>query len=299
MDRPEVVGSDLVDQCVNKIFDLFVELGATDEQCDFPMVFACARDGWCTDKQENIDRHLDGSDPGSLTPLFETILKFPAPSVDKNAGSRVLVANIAYSDYLGSLALGRVHSGHLQKNQPLFRHSLNDQGEPVTKKFTVSRLLSYEGLQQVEVDELVAGDIGLVAGCPELEIGDTLAEEGCAALPRIAVEEPTMRMIFSVNTSPFSGREGKAIQSRELRERLLQEVRANVALRLEDTEQPDQFYLLGRGELQFSIVIETMRREGLEFMVGRPMVVTKKTPEGKLLEPMERVTLNIPGSPFW
>jgi GTP-binding protein len=207
---------------------------------------------------------------------------------------QLLVSNIAYSDYLGNLALGRVAKGIVRKNQELLRHGIVG-GKPVAQKFQVARLLSYQGMKQVEVDAIEAGDIGLIAGSELLEIGDTISGMGGEALPRIAVEEPTMRMIFSINTTPGSGREGKAIQSRELRQRLANECRANVALRLEDTEQPDQFYLLGRGELQFGILIEKMRREGLEFMVGRPNVLLKKI-DGVAHEPFERVTLDLPES---
>ncbi len=293
VDRPEAVNSSLVGECVDKTFDLFVELGASDEQCDFPIIYACARQGWCTADVEAIPTFLAGGGQRNLKPLFDTILGIPGPTGSPTADMQMLVSNIAYSDYLGNLALGRLVSGTVRKNQDLVRHGVNEKGQPVTQKFQIARLLSYEGMKQVEVDEIVAGDIGLIAGCEVLEIGDTLSSPNGVALPRISVEEPTMRMIFSINTTPNSGREGKAIQSRELRQRLLNEVRGNVALRLEDTEQPDQFYVLGRGELQFGILIEKMRREGYEFMVGRPNVLMKKE-GGQLLEPIERVTLDLP-----
>lgn len=292
VDRPEAIGSTMIQECVDKAFDLFVELGASDEQCDFPIIYACARKGWCTAHTSEIPILLEGGGERSLKPLFDAILDIPAPSTDTSGEPQMLVSNIAYSDYLGNLALGRLFSGRVRKNQELIRHGLQE-GKPITQKFQVSRLLSYEGMKQVEVEELSAGDIGLIAGCEVLEIGDTLSGLNGKALKRISVEEPTMRMIFSVNTTPNSGREGKAIQSRELRQRLLNEIRSNVALRLEDSEQPDQYYLLGRGELQFGILIEKMRREGYEFMVGRPNVLMR-VENGVKMEPFEKMTLDLP-----
>jgi GTP-binding protein len=293
VDRPEAIGSTMVAECVDKAFDLFVELGASDEQCDFPIVYACARQGWCTNDVDAIPTYLQGGGERSLRALFDEILAIPPPAMDVAAPMQMLVSNIAYSDYLGNLGLGRIVKGRVRRNDELVRHGVDHMGKPHTQKFTVLRLLSYVGMRQVEVDELAAGDIGLVAGCEVLEIGDTIGSVGGAALPRISVEEPTMRMIFSINTTPNSGREGKAIQSRELRQRLLNEVRGNVALRLEDTDVPDQFYVLGRGELQFGILIEKMRREGYEFMVGRPNVLYKDV-DGEKHEPIERMTLDLP-----
>ncbi|MBC7660282.1 MAG: GTP-binding protein [Chitinophagaceae bacterium] len=293
VDRPEAIGSPMVTECVDKAFDLFVELGASAEQCDFPIIYACARKGWCTADVDAIPTLLEGGGERTLRPLFDVILGFPAPNADANAEAQLLVSNIAYSDYLGNLALGRLASGKAKKGQELLRHGINEKGEPVTQKFQISRLLSYEGMKQIEVDEIIAGDIGLIAGCEVLEIGDTLSGVNGKALPRISVEEPTMRMIFSINTTPNSGREGKPLQSRDLRNRLLNEIRSNVALRLEDTEQADQYYLLGRGELQFGILIEKMRREGSEFMIGRPNVLMK-VENGTKMEPFEKMTLDLP-----
>jgi GTP-binding protein len=293
VDRPEAVGSTLVPECVDKAFDLFVELGASDEQCDFPIIYACARQGWCTSDQDAIPTFLEGGGERTLRPLFDEILKIPPPSAVADAELQLLVSNIAYSDYLGNLALGRIAAGTAKRGQELLRHGINSKGEPSVQKFQVSRLLSYEGMKQVEVDVINAGDIGLIAGSEILEIGDTLSGLNGKALKRITVEEPTMRMIFSVNTTPNAGREGKAIQSRELRERLVNEIRSNVALRLEDTEVPDQFYMLGRGELQFGILIEKMRREGYEFMVGRPNVMMK-VENGQKMEPVEKMVLDLP-----
>ncbi len=293
VDRPEAVGSNMVSECVDKAFDLFVELGASDEQCDFPIIYACARQGWCTNDMNAIPSFLSGGGQRNLKPLFDEILAVPPPESNVGVEPQLLVSNIAYSDYLGNLALGRISEGTVRMKQEMVRHGVTSSGQPIRQKFQVSRLLSYQGMKQVEVDELSAGDIGLVAGCEVLEIGDTISGPNREALTRIQVEEPTMRMIFSINTTPNSGREGKAIQSRELRQRLQNEIRSNVALRLEDTDQPDQFYVLGRGELQFGILIEKMRREGYEFMVGRPNVLMKKE-AGVMHEPIERVTLDLP-----
>ena len=295
VDRPEAVGSNMVAECVDKAFDLFVELGASDEQCDFPIIYACARQGWCTGDQAAIPALIEGGGVRNLKPLFDTILAIPEPTAVGDGEMQLLVSNIAYSDYLGNLALGRVAAGTVRKGQELLRHGVNDKGEASAQKFQITRILSYEGMKQVEVDVIAAGDIGLIAGCETLEIGDTISGLNGVALKRISVEEPTMRMIFSINTTPNSGREGKAIQSRELRQRLLNEIRSNVSMRLEDTEVPDQFYMLGRGELQFGILIEKMRREGYEFMVGRPSVLLRME-NGVKLEPIEKMTLDLPES---
>lgn len=293
VDRPEAIGNSTVSDCVNKAFDLFVELGASEEQCDFPIIYACARQGWCTSDVNAIPTFLAGGGERTLKPLFQEILKVPAPTSDPNGEMQLLVSNIAYSDYLGNLALGRISCGTVRKGQQILRHGLNDAGQPIAQRFQVAKLLTYEGMKQVETESIEAGDIGLISGSEVLEIGDTLSGLNGKALPRIQVEEPTMRMIFSINTTPNSGREGKAIQSRELRMRLANEVRGNVALRLEDTETADQYYILGRGELQFGILIEKMRREGLEFMVGRPNVMMR-TEGNQKLEPFERMVLDLP-----
>ena len=296
VDRPEAVDSTMVPECVDNAFDLFVELGASDEQCDFPIIYACARQGWCTNDADAIPTFLEGGGQRNLKPLFDEILAMPEPKGDEKADLQMLVSNIAYSDYLGNLALGRITTGSVRKGQDILRHGVDENGKPTIQKFPVFRLLSYEGMKQVEVDELIAGDIGLIAGSEILEIGDTLSGLNGKALPRITVEEPTMRMIFSINTTPNSGRDGKAIQSRELRQRLQNEIRANVALRFEDCEGADQFYVLGRGELQFGILIEKLRREGYEFMVGRPNVLMRTDGEGNKLEPIEKMILDLPES---
>lgn len=292
VDRPEVMESDLIDQTVNKVFDLFVELKASDEQCDFPIVYACARDGWCTNDVNEVPKILENPEGASLEPIFHNIVNLPAPNVEDDKPLQMLVANVSYSDYVGGLALGRVTSGSIKKNQTFLRYGVDDEGKPLKQKFTATKLFSYEGMKQVETEELLAGEIGYVAGCDKFSIGDMIGVEDSEVMERIEVEKPTMRMIFSINTTPGSGTDGKAIQSRELKERLEAEVRSNPALKLEPGEHPDQFYLHGRGELQFGVIIEKMRREGLEFMVGRPNVLYK-TVDGKKQEPMERLTLDL------
>ncbi len=284
-----------IEEVVNQTFDLFIDLGASDVQADFPILYACAREGWCTPNVDEISDYLNGSKPGNLDSLFETVVsQIPAPLTTQDP-FRMLVSNLAYSDYVGRMAVGRVVSGSVKKNQRVFRHGIDANGEKTIKAFTVSQVYTFEGLAQVEVLELSMGDIGMIAGAENLEIGDTLAElETSPPLKRLSVEKPTLGMIFSVNTSPLSGKEGEAIQSRKLKDRLVREVRQNVALRLEETGQNDQFRLLGRGELQFAILIEQMRRENFEFMVGKPTVLYQTNPQGGVLEPMERAVLDLP-----
>jgi GTP-binding protein len=292
VDRPECKDERRIQEVVNQTFDLFVELGANEEQADFPIVYACGRSGWCTLDENEIAPLLAGEKRGDLKPLFDLILsEVPRPKVSESDGFQMLVSNLSYSDYVGRLAVGRVQSGKVKKADRLIL-----RGETKNVTFSVTKLFTFEGLQQMEVDELTTGDIGLIAGIEEVEIGDTFAaNEQIAALPRIRVEKPTIGMVFSVNTSPYSGREGEAIQSRKLRERLLREVRQNVALRFEEMEVPDQFRILGRGELQLAILIEQMRREGFEFMVGKPLVLMRKGENG-LEEPVERLVLDLPES---
>ena len=294
VDRPECQGTERVKEVVNAAFDLFIDLGATEEQADFPIVYACAREGWCTTNYDEVPALIAKEKKGTLDPLFDLVENvMPSPKTVDAGGFQMLVANLGWSDYVGRLAIGRIQSGKITQGDRVVRRGLNEKGEPKNESFSVTKVLCYSGLQQVETKELVAGDIAVVAGSEDFEIGDTIAGENVAALARIQVDQPTLAMIFSVNTSPFSGREGEAVQSRKLRERLLREVHMNVAMRFQETEQPDQFRVLGRGELQFAILIEQMRREGLEFMVGRPIVLTK-VENGQKMEPLERATLDLP-----
>jgi GTP-binding protein len=296
VDRPECVDGKRIQEVVNAAFDLFVELGANDEQLDFPIVYAVARNGWCTTKSEDISALLAGTKKETLKPLFDLMVNFlPAPRIEEGSDLKVLISNLSYSDYMGRLSVGRILSGSVVRNQTLYALGEDANGKPTKERFQAARLYTFEGLQQVETERLEAGDIGVFSGTEKVEIGDTLvSNESTPALARIRVEKPTLAMVFSVNTSPLSGQEGEAVQSRKLRERLQKEVRTNVALRLEDTAFPDQFRVLGRGELQFAILIEQMRREGLEFMIGKPVVLMQSDESGNRLEPIELAVMDLP-----
>jgi GTP-binding protein len=300
VDRPDA----RVDDVVNQTFDLFIDLGANNEQADFKIVYACARQGWCTLDRDQVEPMLEASKAGTLknatlTPLFDTILNtVPLPRTldGKDASSfSMLVSNLSYSDYVGRLSIGRVLAGEVRKNQKVIRRGIDAEGKSKNENFTITQVYTYDGLKMVEVEVLGAGDIGVIAGSEFADIGDTVVgSDALGPQDRIYVEKPTLGMIFSVNTSPLSGKEGEAIQSRKLRDRLLREVRQNVALRMEDLPQSDQFRLLGRGELQFAILIEQMRREGFEFMIGKPTVLYQTDENGQKLEPMERAVLDLP-----
>ncbi|MGK5083145.1 translational GTPase TypA [Bdellovibrionota bacterium FG-1] len=292
VDRPDA----RVQEVVNQAFDLFIELGASSKQADFPIIYACARQGWCTLDFDQVADMVAGNKQGTLKPLFDEILKdIPPPQVVDGVEFQMMVSNLSYSDYVGRLAIGRVTSGSVKKGQKVIRRGVDEAGNSKNENFTVAQVYTFEGLKQTEVESLDAGDIGVLAGTELAEIGDTMVgADSMGPLPRIVVEKPTLGMIFSVNTSPLSGQEGEAIQSRKLRDRLVREVRTNVALRYEDIGATDQFRVLGRGELQFAILIEQMRREGFEFMVGKPTVLYKTAPNGDREEPMERAVLDLP-----
>ncbi len=295
VDRPECSDGLRTKEVVNQAFDLFIDLGASEEQADFPIVYATARAGWCTTDPDEVPALISGEKKGSLKPLFDLVVStIKPPVVIEGASFQMMVANLGWSDFVGRLAIGRIISGSLAVGQRAYRFGVDDNGKQITEGFTVTKLFRYSGLQQTEVKDLKAGDVGVIAGAENFQIGDTVGgEESTERMPRIEVNKPTLAMVFSVNTSPFSGRDGDAVQSRKLRERLLREVRHNVAVRFEETDVPDQFRLLGRGELQFAIIIEQMRREGAEFMVGRPEVLIK-TEKGQKMEPLERATLDLP-----
>jgi GTP-binding protein len=263
---------------LNETFDLFIELGATDEQADFPVIYAKATTG-----QAGTTPDL-GPD---LQPLFDVILHhIPAPRVDPDAPLQLLVTTLGYDDYRGVTAVGRIFAGKIKAGQRLAR--LTADGEILSE--SARYLYQFQGLDKIEVDEASAGDIVSLAGLEGIAIGETLADpENPVALPTIKVEEPTVRMTFGVNTSPFAGHEGKWGTSRRLRERLYNELRSNVALRVEDTESAENFLVSGRGELHLGILIETMRREGYEFQVSRPEVIFHEGEDGSLLEPYEEV----------
>lgn len=295
VDRPECSDGIRTKEVVNQVFDLFIDLGATEEQAEFPIVYATARNGWCTTSAEDVPKYLSGEKKGSLQPLFDLIVdQIAPPKPGKEDTFQMAVANIGWSDFVGRLAIGRILSGGLTVGQRAYRQGVDDNLQEVTEGFNVSKLFRFAGMSMAEVKELGPGDIGVVAGSEGFEIGDAVVgAENVARMQRIEVNKPTLAMIFSVNTSPFSGRDGDAVQSRKLRERLLREVKHNVAVKFEETGSPDQFRVLGRGELQFAILIEQMRREGSEFMVGRPEVLIHRGENGKE-EPLERATLDLP-----
>lgn len=266
------------ERALNDTFDLFVELGATDEQADFPVVYAEGLTG-----QAGFDENMSPN----LQPLFETILrKIPAPKVDLDSPLQLLVTNLGYDDYRGTTAIGRIFAGKITAGQSLARMKLDGTIAPERARY----LYVHQGLERVEVDHAEAGEIIALAGLEGIAIGETLADpEHPVALPAIKVEEPTVRMTFGVNTSPFAGKEGKWSTSRKLRERLFEELRNNVALKVEETDSPDTFMVSGRGELHLAILIETMRREGYEFQVSRPEAIFRQGENGETLEPFEEV----------
>lgn len=266
------------DRALNQTFDLFIDLGATNEQADFPVIYASATSG-----RAGLTPELSPN----LQPLFTTILRYiPAPKVDIDAPYRMLVTNLGYDDYRGITAMGRIYAGKIHVGQQLTRITLN--GEQITE--TAQYLYIHKGLERIEVEEAAAGEIITLAGLEGIAIGETLTDpEHPDPLPPIRVEEPTVRMTFGVNTSPFAGKEGRWGTSRKLRERLFTELRTNVALRVEETESTDSFLVSGRGELHLAVLIETMRREGFEFQVSRPEVIFHKDKNGTLLEPYEEV----------
>ncbi len=272
-----------IQEVTNEIYGLFIDLDANDAQLEFPIIYTNA-------KRAVAHRRLnDGA--VNLLPLFETILQsIPGPQAEDSALPQFLVTNLDYDDYVGQLAIGRLRHGVLEMGRNYCLCAEEDERRTV--KFTA--LYSFKGLQRVPVDRVVAGDIVVVAGVEDVHIGDTITDlENPRPLPRLNVDEPTVAMIFAVNTSPFAGREGRYLTSRHLRERLEKEALHNVALRIRPTERADAFEVCGRGELQLAILIETMRREGFEFMASKPRVLTRVA-DGQILEPMEHLFIDIP-----
>ena len=272
---------------LNEVFDLFCDLDASDEQTDFPTLYAIGREG--------IAKHTLEETSDSLVPLFETILeKVPAPRGDASGPLQILVCNLDHDDYTGRLAVGRVVSGTVRSNQPV-----GLIGDGKLMKGAIKVLSTFEGLKRVPTQEARAGELICIAGLEDVYVGDTITdlEEGweTRALPRIRVEQPTIKMRVGVNTSPFAGKSktSKFLTSRHLRERLMRETRKNLAIRVEETESPDTFVVLGRGELQLAILVETMRREGYEMQLGNPEVVTTEI-DGVVHEPMELVVVDVP-----
>lgn len=270
---------------LDKTFDLFCELGASEEQTDFPVIYASAIAG-------KTGETADLSALTDATPLFEKILKYiPLPSGDATKPFQMLTVAINYDNYKGKIAIGRVYDGKVSSGDTITH--INREG--VAKKVRITALMNFDGLQRKEVESIEAGDIAAIAGVADVNIGDTLADkDNPTALPPIEIEKPTVKMIFSVNDSPFCGQEGKYCTSRNIRERLYRELDSDVALQVADGVSADQFVVSGRGELHLSILIEKMRREGYELQVSRPEVILQKDANGKNTEPFEDVWIEVP-----
>ncbi len=271
------------DYVVNATFDLFIDLGASEEQAEFPVIYTIALDGTAGYEYDKL--------APTLEPLFDTILDFlPPPLVDLEGPTQLLVTNLEYSTYVGKIAVGRLRSGNIRTGQAIAR--INPAGQIEMGK--VMQVYSFANLQRTAEDQVEAGNIVAVAGLENVGIGDTLADPNDPRpLPPITVEEPTVRMTFAVNDSPFAGREGQYLTSRQIRARLMNELERNVAMRIEETEKANEFIVSGRGELHLAIFIETMRREGYEFAVSRPEVIFKEDADGKVLEPIEQVFVEV------
>ena len=279
IDRPDARAQEVL----NEIYDLFIDLDAAEDQLDFPVLYTNAKLGTATSKPDQ---------PGeNLQPLFEAVVKtVPEPAGDPKNTLQVLVANLDYSDYLGRLAIARVFNGTLRTGDEVGIAKLDGS----LQKVKITKLFSFKGLQRVDISETELGDIVAVAGVTGITIGETITHaETPEPLPHITIDEPTIAMQFTVNTSPFAGREGQYVTSRNLRERLDKELLTNVSIKVEETGTTDAFKVMGRGELQLSILIEMMRREGYELAVGKPEIVTKQI-NGKLMEPVEMLTVDIP-----
>jgi GTP-binding protein len=279
IDRPDA----RVQEVLNELYDLFIDLDATENQLEFPIIYANARAGIAKDTLDDTSE--------TLRPLFEAIVKsIPEPSGDPNGVLQLLVANLDYSDYLGRLAIGRVFNGTLRFGDEVAITKLDGSFH----KTKITKLYSFEGLKRVDETEAGPGDILAIAGVEGISIGETVTNpETPMALARIQIDEPTIAMIFTINTSPFAGREGSYVTSRNLRDRLDKELLTNVSIRVEQAGGPESFRVMGRGELQLSILIETMRREGYELMVGKPEILTREI-DGMVHEPVEMLIVDCP-----
>ena len=271
-------------EVIDEVLDLFIELGADDDQIDFPVVFASAKDGY-----SSLDPNVR---EGDMRPLLDAILKYiPSPTGDPNSPAQILFSSLEYDDYVGRIGGGRVERGTIKVNTPYVL--CRQDGTQENVKF--SKIYQFEGLKRVDCDDAEFGDIVCVAGIADLNIGETACDPNCIEpLPFVKIDEPTISMNFMVNDSPFAGKEGKYVTSRNLRDRLFKEVETNVSMRVEETDSMDTFKVSGRGELHLSILIETMRRENYEFQVSRPQVILKKDENGRTLEPMELAIIEVP-----
>ena len=279
IDRPGARPAEVIDE----VLDLFIELGASDEQIEFPVIYASARDGYSS-LEPNVRE-------GDMRPLFDAIIEnIEAPAGDIDAPLQVLFSSLDYDDYIGRIGVGRVERGRINRNDLVTLCKTDGSQENVR----ISRLYQFEGLKRVEVESAAIGDIICISGITDLNIGETICSPDCVEpLPFIKIDEPTISMNFIVNDSPFAGREGKFVTSRNLRDRLYKEVETNVSMRVEETESTDTFKVSGRGELHLSILIETMRRQGYEFQVSRPKVIFKEI-DGRKYEPIEHLVIDVP-----
>jgi GTP-binding protein len=281
IDRPDARPQEVL----NEIYDLFIDLDATEEQLDFPVLYCNARAG-----QASIDPKQPGQD---LRPLFDAIVEHtPPPLGDPAHPLQMLIANLDSSDYLGRIAIGRIFNGRVKINDPIVVAKLDGKMEQTR----VTKLFAFEGLKRIDIDEAMAGDIVCLAGIEDITIGETVTDPSTPVpIPPIAIDEPTVSMVFGVNTSPLAGREGTYVTSRNLRDRMERELLGNVSIRVEDTDSPETMKVIGRGELQLAILIEMMRREGYELQVSRPEIVTKPSNNGSgMLEPVEDVIIDVP-----
>ena len=279
IDRPDERAEEVLDE----VFDLFVELGASDEQTDFEVIYASGRAGFA-----RYDKDDENND---MIPLFDTIIKnVSAPQGELDAPLQMLVTTIDSNEYVGRIAIGKIHRGSVKRNQNIV--IMRKDGTTTNGK--IVNVYTHEGLNRVEVDEATIGDIVAVSGLADVNIGETIADASCPeALPFVEIDEPTLSMHFMVNNSPFAGREGTFLTTRHIRDRLMKELETNVSLRVKETESPDVFEVSGRGELHLSVLIETMRREGYEFQVSKAMVIFHEE-NGKKLEPIEYLTIDVP-----
>ena len=281
VDRPGARPLEVVDE----VLDLFIELGANDDQLEFPVVYASGRDGYAS-----TDPNVPGTD---MKPLFEMILReVPAPQGDRNGPAQILFSNIDHDDYVGRIGIGRVERGEVRDGQAMVLCCRDGS----TRNVKIGKLYQFEGLRRVEVESAALGDLVAVSGFTDLNIGETACAPDCVEpLPFVKIDEPTVSMLFMVNNSPFAGREGKYVTSRNLRDRLFKEVETNVAMRVEETDSADTFKVSGRGEMHLSILIEQMRRQNYEFQVSSPHVIYKEI-DGKLYEPIELLMIEVPDS---
>ena len=280
IDRPEARPNEVIDE----VLDLFIELGANESNLDCPFLFASAKKGIATLSLEDEGENMD--------PLFETIIEnIPAPEGDIDEPLQVLVSTIDYNDYIGRIGIGKIERGKIAANDEVL--IVNIESPHKQQKVKISKVYEFEGLNRVEVESASVGSIIAVTGVEDIHIGDTLCDiDKSEALPFVKISEPTIAMTFSVNNSPFAGREGKFVTSRQIRNRLFKELQTDVSLRVEETESTDAFKISGRGELHLSVLIENMRREGYEFQVSKPEVLFKEE-NGKKMEPMEKVTIDL------